>query len=562
MAQSKVKLNQLIQDGATDGQVITWDNALTKWKPTTITSGGSSSGIAGAVQISNGSGGFNADATNFFFNDTSNQLQLNGGTTYQLSLTGSVTGGINNTPAAAVTGNYNFMLGSVAATGIASVLLTNSDTGTSAHTRLRMLATGGDPFIAWQTGEISYIAGLDNTDDKFKLGIGNDPSDMSVTNLTFSGSAMGVLNDTPTAKVHIAAGAAGANTAPIKLTSGTNMTTPEAGAIEWDGTNLFVTQTTGPTRKTIAYTSDISGAIVNGGNTLGGALTIGTNDNFAFNLETNGTNRVTISGDGLINIGQGIAQRVVLNSAASSASGAIELIANNGSSLSDNGVKITGGTYGQNFADNKVLYITSNHTQSTSSGQVSSIEVAPTVNITGSAAAINIGVLVNPTLTSLSPSSARFYGLYLGFDNAKAYGVYQNGPNTINALFGKTNFGADTVPTEQVTITGNMNCTGQYYSESHTITDGAGFTVDWNNGNVQRVTIAANRTPSFTNPKNGSRYLLTIVQGTGGSRTITWPTIKWRGGTAPTLSTAVGKEDIITLIYQNSTYYGDASLNY
>lgn len=61
----------------------------------------------------------------------------------------------------------------------------------------------------------------------------------------------------PTAMLHLGAGTT--TLAPLKLTSGTNLTTPQAGAIEWDGTNLFVTQTTGPTRKTIAYTSDITG---------------------------------------------------------------------------------------------------------------------------------------------------------------------------------------------------------------------------------------------------------------------------------------------------------------
>jgi len=48
----------------------------------------------------------------------------------------------------------------------------------------------------------------------------------------------------PTAKLHIAAGAAAATSAPIKLTSGTNLTTPEAGAVEFDGTNLFFTPST------------------------------------------------------------------------------------------------------------------------------------------------------------------------------------------------------------------------------------------------------------------------------------------------------------------------------
>lgn len=45
----------------------------------------------------------------------------------------------------------------------------------------------------------------------------------------------------PTARLHIVAGTATANTAPIKLTSGTNLTTPEDGAIEYDGTHYYAT---------------------------------------------------------------------------------------------------------------------------------------------------------------------------------------------------------------------------------------------------------------------------------------------------------------------------------
>ncbi len=56
----------------------------------------------------------------------------------------------------------------------------------------------------------------------------------------------------PTAKIHIGAGTINAGSSPIKLTAGVNMTTPEAGAIEWDGTNLYITQT-GGARKTLAF---------------------------------------------------------------------------------------------------------------------------------------------------------------------------------------------------------------------------------------------------------------------------------------------------------------------
>ena len=61
---------------------------------------------------------------------------------------------------------------------------------------------------------------------------------------------IGVL--TPTADLHIKAGTATASTAPLKFTAGTNLTTPEAGAVEFDGFNYFVTSAT--TRFTLAKT--------------------------------------------------------------------------------------------------------------------------------------------------------------------------------------------------------------------------------------------------------------------------------------------------------------------
>lgn len=64
----------------------------------------------------------------------------------------------------------------------------------------------------------------------------------------------------PTAKIHIGAGTTSALTAPLKFTAGTVMTTPEAGAIEFDGTDLFYTDST-PTRRTVANTDDLHSAV-------------------------------------------------------------------------------------------------------------------------------------------------------------------------------------------------------------------------------------------------------------------------------------------------------------
>lgn len=72
-------------------------------------------------------------------------------------------------------------------------------------------------------------------------------SNTQLMTLTSSGN-LGIQT-TPTAKLHLAAGTATANTAPLKLTAGTNLTTPENGAFEFDGTNLYFT--VGGVRKTV-----------------------------------------------------------------------------------------------------------------------------------------------------------------------------------------------------------------------------------------------------------------------------------------------------------------------
>ncbi|UOK42599.1 MULTISPECIES: hypothetical protein [Flavobacterium] len=61
---------------------------------------------------------------------------------------------------------------------------------------------------------------------------------------------IGITN--PSAKLTLAAGAAAASNAPLKFTSGINLTTPENGTVEYNGTNYFVTS--GGTRYTLART--------------------------------------------------------------------------------------------------------------------------------------------------------------------------------------------------------------------------------------------------------------------------------------------------------------------
>jgi hypothetical protein len=65
---------------------------------------------------------------------------------------------------------------------------------------------------------------------------------------------VGIGIDTPTAHFHVKAGTAEVGTAPHKLTSGVLLTVPEAGAMEFDGTGIYLTPTNH--RRFISLASD------------------------------------------------------------------------------------------------------------------------------------------------------------------------------------------------------------------------------------------------------------------------------------------------------------------
>lgn len=94
---------------------------------------------------------------------------------------------------------------------------------------------------------------------------------------------------------------------------------------------------------------------------------------------------------------------------------------------------------------------------------------------------------------------------------------------------------------------------------------GAALTVDWGNGDTQKVTMTGNCTFTFSNGKAGHWYALRLVQDGTGSRTATWPAaVKWPGGTAPTLTTTASREDVLLFYCVDGTNYRGATggLNY
>lgn len=89
-------------------------------------------------------------------------------------------------------------------------------------------------------------------------------------------------------------------------------------------------------------------------------------------------------------------------------------------------------------------------------------------------------------------------------------------------------------------------------------------TVDLSLGPAHTLTLNSSiSTLTLSNPVSAGAYVLKVVQGVGGSFTISFPnTVKWAGASPPTLSTAAGAVDIITMVYVDSTFYATAALGF
>ena len=107
--------------------------------------------------------------------------------------------------------------------------------------------------------------------------------------------------------------------------------------------------------------------------------------------------------------------------------------------------------------------------------------------------------------------------------------------------------------------TGSLQVTGQAWStQPATITtSGTTFTCDFSLGNectFDAQGSSGNLTATFSNPKAGASYVISLIQGSS-ARTYTWPgTMKWPSGTAPTVTATNDAVDVISCYYNGTNY--------
>jgi hypothetical protein len=108
---------------------------------------------------------------------------------------------------------------------------------------------------------------------------------------------------------------------------------------------------------------------------------------------------------------------------------------------------------------------------------------------------------------------------------------------------------------ESVTVTKLGKNLGLYRHPTLLAPSGTTQTVDWNNGNLQKLSLASatgDVTLTLSDPVAGGLYVLFVLQGAA-PRDLIWPAgVKWPQAQKPILSTANGAVDMVILIYDGT----------
>lgn len=72
---------------------------------------------------------------------------------------------------------------------------------------------------------------------------------------------------------------------------------------------------------------------------------------------------------------------------------------------------------------------------------------------------------------------------------------------------------------------------------------------------IHDLTLTANCTLTFPAAAAGASFTLLLRQDATGSRTVTWPSVKWAAATAPTLTTAASGVDVLAFVCVDGVHW-------
>jgi len=95
-----------------------------------------------------------------------------------------------------------------------------------------------------------------------------------------------------------------------------------------------------------------------------------------------------------------------------------------------------------------------------------------------------------------------------------------------------------------------------YVETPFTANSSTAITIALTNGTVQIITLTGNATITMPTATSGKSFIMFLKQDGTGSRTVTWSTVKWAGGIAPTVTSTASRQDIYSFFADGTNWYG------
>jgi hypothetical protein len=413
-------------------------------------------------------------------------------------VSGSIATATTTTRGTAVFGGDTFVSGQIFFGGDSS----------SAAAVSRFIQVGQTAYIQnWNpTAPIFQIAG------KFGATLSRLEAIASTTHLISKVRIGGALADSPTAYLHLSSSTGAATTAPLKFQSGSLMATPETGAVEFNGVNLFITS--GTTRQAVLTTLANNAAVTS-----------------SFHVSTGSDLTLRVPG-----AAGDTARSIIMTSdrTPTPTVGTDTFVFVSGST-SSKGTSTRGtAVFGGDVVVSGTIF-----------GGVNPTAPSPTTDL------VLRGDQVKITKNALS------FGQFGGQDVAVFVSGTVDGKNSggVSLIGGDTVISGSlylekaVVPTVVSPVT---NSFGASPNSTGFITSSLAL------GNIFRVTLT-NNTGSFlapTNAKDGQQATWIVKQDATGTRLGVWATgsngFAWPGGIAPILSTSGSAVDMVTAQYDES----------
>jgi len=163
-----------------------------------------------------------------------------------------------------------------------------------------------------------------------------------------------------------------------------------------------------------------------------------------------------------------------------------------------------------------------------------------------------LGTSINPAIqigSATNSSGSLYFGDGTASDTYRGYVEYSH---VSDALL----FGTSSLERIRIDSAGTFILKNDYQEQTYTANSSTAITLNIvTNGTDQVITLTGTATITMPTATAGKSFLLKLKTGAG-AYTVTWSTVKWPSGTAPTLTSTASRMDIFSFFSDGTNWYG------